>query len=359
MENSLKSKIFSFRTKITLLVSGLFLIAILFSISSIFVGNQHKNKIVIQDKCCNKWGFTGHKRINRVAVFTLPPEMFGFYKEHIEYLTEHAVDPDKRRYAVDGEAQCHYIDIDHYAHNGKNPFEEVPRNWFKAIEKFTEDTLQAYGIVPWHIQVMKMKLTKAFEQKNVDLILKYSADIGHYIGDAHVPLHTTENYNGQLTNQKGIHGLWESRLVEINLENYDYFIGKAQYLKKPLDYIWEAVTLSNNAVDSVLRFEKELTAIFPVDRKYSFENRGNVVMQTYSKEFSDKYHEMMNGMVERRLRAAILSVGNYWYSAWVDAGQPDLTMLLSQKPSAEMLKEIEKLDNDYKAGHQKGRDCDH
>jgi hypothetical protein len=38
--------------------------------------------------------------------------------------------------------------------------------------------------------------------------------LGHYIGDAHVPLHTTSNYNGQKTNQHGIHGLWESRIPE-------------------------------------------------------------------------------------------------------------------------------------------------
>jgi hypothetical protein len=334
-------------------------ISLLFIVGLLFASNQAEYKLIYKDTCCKKWGFTGHKRINRVAVFTLPPEMFGFYKEHIEYLTDHAVDPDKRRYAVDGEAQCHYIDIDHYAVNGKNAFDEVPRLWFKAIDKYTEDTLQAYGIVPWHIQVMKMRLTKAFEQKNVDLILKYSADIGHYIADAHVPLHTTENYNGQLTNQRGIHGLWESRLLEINIDNYDYFVGKASYLKKPLDFIWDAVHQSNNAVDSVLSFEKELTSTFPVDQKYSYENRGSVLMQTYSKEFSDAYHDKLNGMVERRLRLAILAVGNYWYSAWVDAGQPDLTGLLTQKPSAELLKELEKMDTEFSKGNTKGRVCDH
>ena len=117
------------------------------------------------------WGFFGHKRINRIAVFTLPQEMFGFYKDHIEYLTEHAVDPDKRRYAVEGEAQCHYIDLDHYYKPGEDPFTIMPRRWYDAVAKFTEDTLQTYGIVPWHINVMKLKLQKAFETKNVDLIL--------------------------------------------------------------------------------------------------------------------------------------------------------------------------------------------
>ena len=311
-----------------------------------------------QDSIHKKWGFFGHKRINRIATFTLPPEMFGFYKEHLEYLTEHAVDPDKRRYAVDNEAQRHYIDIDHYVHGDEDPFEVVPRSWKKAVEKFTEDTLQAYGIVPWYITVMKYKLQRAFEAQNVDLILKYSADIGHYIGDAHVPLHTTENYNGQLTNQKGIHGLWESRLVEINSENYDYFIGKAEYVKHLNDYVWDAVEQSHFAVDSVLRIEKEVTKDFPTDQKYSYEQRGRQTVRVYSYEFSQEYHNRMNGMVERRLRAAINSVGSIWYTAWVDAGQPNLIELQNSEPSAELLEEMKNLDHHYQNSDNKGRICE-
>lgn len=305
-----------------------------------------------------QWGFFGHKRINRIAVFTLPPEIFGFYKEHIEFLTDHSVDPDKRRYAVEGEAQCHYIDLDHYYKPGENPFEIMPRKWKDAVEKFTEDTLQAYGIVPWHIQVMKFKLQRAFESKNVDLILKYSAEIGHYIGDAHVPLHTTENYNGQMSGQRGIHGLWESRLVEINAEDYDYFVGKVKYVKNVLDFAWEAIEGSHIALDSVLRIEKELTKVFPSDKKYAYEQRGNVTISTYSKEFCDSYHKQMNGMVERRLRTAILSVGSIWYTAWVDAGQPDLSKLQAKQPTPELLKEFKELDAHFHNDQHKGRICD-
>jgi hypothetical protein len=305
-----------------------------------------------------RWGFYGHKRINRIAVFTLPPEMLGFYKEHIEYLTDHAVDPDKRRYAVEDEAQCHYIDLDHYYKPGEDPFAIVPKKWNDAVAKFTEDTLQTYGIVPWHINVMKYKLQKAFENKNVDLILKYSADIGHYIADAHVPLHTTENYNGQLTGQKGIHGLWESRLVEINAEDYDYFVGKGKYLKSVLDMAWDAVKGSHTALDSVLRIEKELTAEFPADKKYSFEQRGNVTIPVYSFEFSQEYHRRMNGMVERRMRTAIIAVGSVWYTAWVDAGQPDLSSLQNVPPTAELLEEMRQLDDHFHNGEHKGRICE-
>ena len=305
-----------------------------------------------------KWGFFGHKRINRIATFTLPPEMFGFYKEHIEYLTEHAVDPDKRRYAVDGEAQRHYIDIDHYAEHGENPFDVVPVRWNDAVEKLTEDTLQAYGIVPWHIMVMKYRLQRAFEHKNVDLILKYSADIGHYIGDAHVPLHTTENYNGQLTDQKGIHGLWESRLVEINYSHYDYFVGKAEHFRDLQSHIWNSVTASHLALDSVFQMEIDVTKDIGPDKKYSFEKRGNTTVSVYSYEFSQEYHRRMNGMVERRLKAAIYTTGSVWYTAWVDAGQPDLSELQNTPPSAALLEEIKQMDEHFHNDKSKGRICE-
>lgn len=273
---------------------------------------------------CQSWGFYGHRRINRMAVFTLPPKMVSFYKENIEFVTAHAVDPDKRRYASKGEAPRHYIDIDHYAKGGHNPFEIMPRRWFDAVDKFSEDTLQAYGIVPWHIDRMTRWLTKAFEEKDVNRILSISADIGHYIGDAHVPLHTTENYNGQLTNQKGIHGLWESRIPELTADEYDYLVGRAKYLDKPLDDIWEAVEESHSYLDSVLLIEKDLTRKISPDRKYVFESKGASTTRQYSRDYALAYDRRMGDMVESRMRKAIIMVGSIWYTAWVNAGQPDL-----------------------------------
>lgn len=313
-----------------------------------------QNKIVNANVA---WGFYAHKRINRMAVFTLPPPLFNFYKKHIEYITEHAVDPDKRRYAVDYEAPRHYIDIDHYVEKGEDPFEVVPENWFDAIDKFTEDTLNAYGIVPWHVNFTVYQLTEAFKEKNFDRILSLSADLGHYVGDAHVPLHTTENYNGQLTNQKGIHGFWESRIPELQAESYDYFIGKARYIKDVQTHIWKAVQASHYAVDSVLIFEKELTEDFPKDQKYSYETRGASTVKTYSEPFSSAYAKRLDGMIERRMRAAILTVGNFWYTAWVDAGQPDLKSF-DKEVSDSLQKENEVLDQQYKGGKIKGREHD-
>ena len=95
------------------------------------------------------WGFWAHRKINFMACFSLPPELFGFYKMHIHFLTEHAVDPDKRRHSDKAEPPRHYIDIDHY---GEHAIDSLPKYWKEAVEKLTEDTLQAYGIVPWYIQ---------------------------------------------------------------------------------------------------------------------------------------------------------------------------------------------------------------
>ena len=280
--------------------------------------------VLLPKQKAQSWGFFGHKRINRMAVFTLPPEMVTFYKQHIEFITDHAVDPDKRRYGVEGEAARHYIDIDHY---GEHAFDSVPKLWKQAIAKYSEDTIMAYGIVPWQIEKHYYKLVNAFKDENLDRILQYSADIGHYVADAHVPLHTTENYNGQLTGQRGIHGFWESRIPELKAEDYDYFVGRAKYIDSPIKMAWKVVYDSHMAVDSVLKFEAILNKEFPQDQKYAFENRGKVMMKTYSVEYTNRYDMSIKGQVERRMRESIIMVGSIWYTAWVNAGKPNLETL--------------------------------
>lgn len=392
------------------------------------------------------WGFFGHRRINRLATFTLPPEMIRFYKTHLEYITEHSVDPDKRRYATKHEAPRHYIDLDQW---GVYPFSNLPRYWTDVLLLHTEiglvtaqgdslkvkrdtllldgykvpqirlyrknkaileaadeqafrdffvekvlsqyyedewilpcDTLLAlfgdaasptvnctsayavdhfseHGILPYHLVRMQNNLKYAFLDGNVDKILRTSAEMGHYIGDAYVPLHTTKNYNGQLTNQTGIHAFWESRLPELFAdETYDFFVGAAEYISNPSEYYWKIVLDSHLLVDSVLQTERELSRQFPPDRQYCFEERNGVTIRTQCKEYSEAYHSRMAGMVESRMRGAVLSIGSAWYTAWVDAGQPDLSKLLGKTLSAEEMKALESLESQYQKGNTKGRPHD-
>ena len=392
------------------------------------------------------WGFFGHRRINRMAVFTLPPEMIPFYKKHIEFITEHAVDPDKRRYATKHEAVRHYIDIDHW---GEYPFPEVPRRWDEVLMKYTSvnlileagdtvrlyaneiceqdadrmivkskqikrklkkdsflidrnrysdffrqnilpnyyedewpieldtiatlfnvdlndykntkaiaiDNFSGFGILPYHLVVMQRKLTEAFKSGKVSSILRTSAEFGHYIGDAHVPLHATTNYNGLLTNQVGIHAFWESRIPELFADaEFDFFVGKAEYIENPREYFWDVVLTSHRLVDSVLSIEKRLSLEFPEDQQYCYDDRLGRTIRTQCREYARAYAEAMDGMVEARMQASILSLGSAWYTAWIDAGQPNLKKLsVYEITRQEQLKEA-RLEEQYQKGNILGRE---
>ena len=385
------------------------------------------------------WGFYGHRKINRMAVFTLPPPMISFFKKNIEYLTDHAVDPDKRRYATKHEAVRHYIDIDIWE---EYPFDTLPRTMVDALIKYSKiavvdvyaDTLKVlenewtgedetrlffenkenvtqslskwklrsffynnvmpkyyddvweidcdsfnlyfgeifpnkncskvivtdlfseHGILPYHLASMQKRLTNAFRSKNKKSILRLSAEMGHYIGDAHVPLHTTENYNGQLTDQIGIHGFWESRIPELLAEEeYDFFVGKANYIDDPNAYFWDIIEESHLLVDSVLSIEKELSETFPSDQQYCFEKRNELMVRQPCKAYAMAFAQKMKGMVEKRMAATVHALGSVWYTAWVDAGQPDLMDLEEQPLTNEELKEKQQLENSYKKNSIKGR----
>lgn len=286
----------------------------------------------------HSWGFFGHKTINYTAVFTLPDEMFGFYKKHIYELREQAVNPDKRRYINPDEAPRHYLDVDFYEQ--APPLDTIPKKWSEVTACYGEDTVTDHGIVPWHVLRVHRWLTSAFSDRDPDRIIRLSADLGHYIGDLHVPLHSTRNYNGQLTGQTGIHGFWESRLPELFSSQYELYTGEARYIQNPPKEVWERLEQSFAAKDSVLLIEKMIHQQTRSDDVYSFETRGTQTVKTYSETYSRTYHEALDNMVEQRLRASIEFLGSMWYTAWVDAGQPDLNDLQTTDKSKESIDSV-------------------
>src|SRR5690606_33291558 len=275
-----------------------------------------------------------HKLINRMAVFTLPANMASFYKPRIDYVTEHAVDADKRCYVDTAESPRHFIDADEY---GPHPFDTIPVHWTAAVEKFTERRLLLSGILPWQINRSYYALVNAFSERNLNRILRHSSDIGHYLADAHVPLHTTSNYNGQKTNQVGIHAFWESRLPELFANGYDFLVGHAHYVESPVNEAWRIVQESHALVDSVLHIEAKLNQTFQPDRKIGYIERNHLLIRTYSDAYAQAYHEALGGMVERRMRGSIHAIGSFWYSAWVDAGQPDIRHLPADPPASDTI----------------------
>lgn len=300
--------------------------------------------------CCPNpawsWGFYAHERINELSVYLLPPGMQGLFRAQQDYLRRHATDPDKQRYAIAEEAPRHYIDLDRY---GIYPFESLPRNWKEAVACYSEDTLQKHGIVPWWLETMMYRLTKAFREKNTARILQISAEIGHYLADAHVPLHACSNHNGQFTDQRGIHGLWESRIPELLAETkWNFWIGQADFIETPATYFWDRVLESAQASDSVLRLERMLNTSYRSDGKYAFEERNGKLVRQYAAGYATAYDSLLSGMVERRMRLSIYSVASIWYTCWVMAGQPDLPKPRKNEPDPETREMIRQLDRQWR-----------
>lgn len=263
------------------------------------------------------WGFFAHKKINKMAIYALPPEMIRFYKRHRVELEDMAVLPDQRRYILDKEAARHYIDLDQYVFSSI-----VFSDWERIKKQFPEDSLQKHGIVPWHIPTVYQNLRMAFVKRDTLSILKLSAELGHYIGDAHVPLHTTSNYDGQKTGQTGLHSFWESRIPEILDTALEDWVGPAEYISNIQKAAWDWVIDSHQEVELLIQKERELSRKTPNNKKYSFEQKGSVMQKTPSLFYSKKYHQSLGNQIEKRFQAAVKHVSDVWYSAWVDGGQP-------------------------------------
>ena len=264
------------------------------------------------------WGFFGHKKINELPIYTLPNELRSFYKSHASEIIEWSVAPDQRRYVIAEEGMKHYIDLDLY-----DSF-PLPKYWNQAVEKYGRAYLEEKGIVPWNTFFVYHSLVKAMAAKNYKRIIKISADLGHYVADSHVPLHTTSNYNGQFTDQLGIHAFWESRLPELYFESYDLFTNRASYIEDVQGELWATIMESNALLDSVFILEEEITKRVGEDKKYAYMQRGKKVIRMPSEYYTSKYNDVGGGVVEQRMKKSILRVSSLWFSAWIDAGQPIL-----------------------------------
>jgi hypothetical protein len=278
------------------------------------------------------WGFFGHRTITQVAVYELPASMQAFYYRHMAELVRQSTAPDERRNSDPTEAPKHFIDMDHYAED--NPFARMPRQYDKAAEKYSADTLQKYGTVPWVILETKEKLTEAFRQRDTMSIVKYSAELSHYVGDAFVPLHTTINYDGQLTDQKGLHSLWESQLPERFINEYKLVGEPAKYIKDPLAAVWGVVQESFGFLGETFDRASKIEKVMKPDVRFTFSHRYGKTTRRYSDAFADAYEKSVGGMVNYRLKGAPTMISSLWLTAWQDAGRPNLAeMMTPAKPT--------------------------
>lgn len=252
------------------------------------------------------WGAKGHTVINENAVEILPKEMNSF-KVWKDYLGQHASDADIRRETDKSEAPRHYIDIDFYKEflNGK-----MIEKKEELISKYGDSTVTSNGILPWATLQTLNNLTEAFKEKNRDKILIYAADLGHYVADGHQPMHTTVNYDGQFSNQKGVHYRYEVTMVDMHIDTLQQIIdtSNVNFISDPLNFIFKYISNANTVNVVLLDGDKLAHSI-----------SGSTESDDYYRIFwfRTKY------VTETQFKTAEEDLASLFYTAWVNAGKPD------------------------------------
>jgi hypothetical protein len=275
-----------------------------------------KNKLIIFSliiviissfKLSFAWGNKAHRLVNIRAIEMLPEEM-NLMKEWKDYIGEHASDPDIRRDNGTDTTEWpkHFIDIDFYSEfvAGKMIYDKD-----ELISHYSAETVTKMGLLPWAALEAYNKLVQSFKEKNRDKVLIFAADLGHYVADGHQPFHTMLNYDGQLTDQKGIHGRYESEMVNRYIDQISNSLTtrEVKYVAEPLEYIFDFLTASN--------FHSPV--IFTAD-KTSFAQAGSHGSEDYYKLlwFRTKH------LTIDQLSDAAGALASLIFSAWIDAGKP-------------------------------------
>jgi len=270
------------------------------------------------------WGFEAHKLIADCAIALLPAELRPLFEEQRTFIVERSVDPDLWRNAgFEAEPPNHFLDMDHEAF-GRYPFEALLRDYDAAVQKFGREFMHRQGLLPWRVQEFYGELQRAFESLRrpnppaytLDNIALYTAILFHYVSDGHVPLHSVVNYDGQLTNQHGLHGRWESELFERNRAAVAIAPAAPHAVSNPRDFMFE-VLLASNRVSG---------AVFDADRQAA------VGREFYDDQYFDAFRASALPGLERRLNDSITAVAAVVMGAWEQAGRPPVPTRLPRTP---------------------------
>ena len=203
------------------------------------------------------------------------------------------------------EGPRHFLDIDIY---GPYPFGELPHDYDEAVAKFGVEDVTKRGLATWRIADYTRLLSEAMKSGDTEKIVQTAGALAHYIEDIHMPLHVVKNYNGQLTNQHGVHQRFEDDMVDAYAEQIQLSPKMASELADPLEAAFDIVLDSYVYADNLLH----------ADRK------AKLGENTYGASYLEKLFRFSGWIAVRRMSNAATATASYWYTAWLLAGKPEL-----------------------------------
>ncbi|OLD57250.1 MAG: hypothetical protein AUI64_00885 [Acidobacteria bacterium 13_1_40CM_2_64_6] len=261
------------------------------------------------------WGFTGHRYIMGRAIELLPPQLKKFFDHYRDEIVVRAIDPDLWRNVGWDEEPHHFMNFG-APELGDYPFTALPRELGAAIEKFGMATLRRDGMLPWRAQELFGNLRRTFEgfkrgsQYGPSDLILFSAALGHYIQDAHQPFHASNNYDGQLTGNNGIHARFERDLIEKFQSRLSVRPAAPRAVTNARDFAFDALLASYRLVDPLLKADSEAIA----------------GKDTYDDAYFEKFFTKVKPILEQRLAEAISATAGLIIGAWDAAGKPALNV---------------------------------
>jgi hypothetical protein len=254
------------------------------------------------------WGSDGHYTINHKCTESFPVSMSAFLV-WADSLANHGSDADDRKSWDADESMRHYINIDAYSEFVSTG--HIPSTYDSVVNIHGLSFVEDKGILPWATMTMYDSLKLAFQQKDWQKAILHASDLGHYVGDAHQPLHLTENYNGDMTGQNGIHSRYETEMVYYFLNNISNYAGDTVHLVSNVNkYVFDYIYFNQHYVDSLLAADDYAQNLVGNDNTYAY------YQALYSKA----------GIFTNLLwHNASHSLAELIYTAWVEAGSPPLT----------------------------------
>jgi hypothetical protein len=283
----------------------------------------------------NSWGFEAHKKITELAIDIIlnlqsvkgvEQQKFNSLKKFLEAnkatIIERCIEPDMVRNELKDEQFNHFIDIDRY---GSYPFGELPRDKRKAIEKFGFENVQKNGLLPWRIAEVMDSLGEAISNQSNEKMLRYFSWIAHYVEDAHQPLHVTENYDGQLTNQPGIHSRFETELVKymisknglnFNPKRLASELVNFEPISDKVKFAFDIVLESYKYIEPILEADRFAKDKIPVEKLYIVEKRDGRTRFIYSDDYYSIMNERLGSLVLSRMEKSAVRLAYIWLNVW-------------------------------------------